>query len=82
MLEMRPNCECCDRDLPPDSTGAMICSFECTFCEDCGRTRLRGLCPNCGGRLSPRPPREVRLLEKHPASTRRVHNPHCMDRIA
>ena len=31
MLELRPNCECCDKDLPPDSREAFICSFECTF---------------------------------------------------
>ena len=82
MLEMRPNCECCDRDLPPDQPGAMICSFECTFCEDCTRTRLKGLCPNCGGRLFTRPLRETHLLEKHPASTRRVHNPRCTESAA
>jgi hypothetical protein len=34
-LELRPNCEWCDRDLPPASTLARICSFECTFCADC-----------------------------------------------
>ena len=77
MLEMRPNCECCDRDLPPDSTQAMICTFECTFCEGCTRTRLKGLCPNCGDELVQRPLRAARLLEKHPASTTRVHNPKC-----
>ncbi len=82
MLEMRPNCECCDRDLPPDRSGAMICTFECTFCEDCTRERLHGCCPNCGGELKARPVRETRLLQKHPASTRRVHNPHCMDPTA
>ena len=82
MLEMRPNCECCDRDLPADRSGAMICTFECTFCEDCARTRLHGLCPNCGGGLVQRPLRATRLLEKHPASTRRVHNPGCMDPAA
>ena len=77
MLEMRPNCECCDKDLPPDSAVAMICTFECTFCEDCARDRLQGTCPNCGGDLRPRPSRPTRLLEKYPASTRRVHNPKC-----
>lgn len=30
MLEMRPGCECCDKDLPPDSVDARICTFECT----------------------------------------------------
>ena len=79
MLEMRPNCECCDRDLPPDSAGAMICTFECTFCEDCARGKLSGACPNCGGVLLPRPVRPAHLLQKHPASLRRVHNPKCAE---
>ena len=51
MLELRPNCECCDKDLPPESKEAFICSFECTFCIDCVTQRLSGLCPNCGGEL-------------------------------
>jgi hypothetical protein len=57
MLELRPNCECCDRDLPPDSRLALICSFECTFCQDCASARLGGRCPNCGGELVARPVR-------------------------
>lgn len=79
MLEMRPNCECCDRDLPPDSGTAMICTFECTFCEACARDRLHGVCPNCGGELKLRPRRPAALQVKHPASTRRIHNPKCRD---
>ena len=55
MLQMRPNCECCDRDLPPDAPGALICSFECTWCAACAQTVLGGSCPNCGGDLAPRP---------------------------
>jgi hypothetical protein len=77
MLEMRPNCECCDKDLPPDSTQAMICTFECTFCADCAAHRLKGVCPNCGGGFQPRPVRPSRLLQKYPASSRRIHNPAC-----
>jgi uncharacterized protein len=57
VLEMRSTCECCGVDLPPESTDAMICSFECTFCRDCVQTRLRGTCPNCGGQLVVRPTR-------------------------
>jgi len=72
MLALRPNCECCDRDLAPDQTGAMICSFECTFCEACANNRLGGACPNCGGALVARPPRSSALLLKFPASTDRV----------
>ena len=77
MLEMRPNCECCDKDLPPDSTEALICTFECTFCTDCAGERLKGVCPNCGGGFQARPVRPARLLQKYPASTKRVHNAEC-----
>jgi len=78
MLEIRPNCECCDRDLPPDSTEAMICTFECTFCRECVENHLNGVCPNCGGGFTTRPVRPAGLLKKYPASTKRVHNPECM----
>jgi len=54
---MRATCECCGVDLPPGSTDAMICSYECTFCRDCVETRLHGTCPNCGGQLVARPTR-------------------------
>src|SRR5258708_34358147 len=54
-LELRPNCECCDRDLPPESTLARICSYECTFCADCVENVLFNVCPNCGGGFVPRP---------------------------
>ncbi len=72
MLALRPNCECCDRDLPPDSADAMICTFECTFCADCVDTRLGGACPNCGGGFVARPIRPAHLLEKYPPSTERI----------
>lgn len=72
MLELRPNCECCDRDLPPTSGEARICSFECTFCVACADNVLRGRCPNCGGELVARPRRPDEKLAKYPASSRRV----------
>ncbi|MBM7050022.1 MULTISPECIES: DUF1272 domain-containing protein [Rhizobium] len=72
MLELRPNCECCDRDLPPESRAAMICTFECTFCVNCVGNVLGGICPNCGGEFVPRPIRPAALLAKYPASTKRV----------
>ncbi|MCP5148830.1 MAG: DUF1272 domain-containing protein [Pseudomonadales bacterium] len=72
MLELRPNCECCDKDLPPDSTEAMICSFECTFCRACADAALNGTCPNCGGNLVARPIRPAASLATNPASTERV----------
>ncbi len=75
MLALRPNCECCDRDLPPESADARICSFECTFCADCATTRLAGRCPNCGGELVVRPRRPADRLAKFPASTQRVFKP-------
>ncbi|HMM74617.1 MAG TPA: DUF1272 domain-containing protein [Gammaproteobacteria bacterium] len=74
MLELRPNCECCDRDLPPDSPLARICSFECTFCARCAEL-LGERCPNCGGELVPRPRRPAASLQQHPASTTRVSKP-------
>jgi len=76
MLALRPNCECCDRDLPADSRDARICTFECTFCADCTDNRLGGLCPNCGGNLVERPIRPAAALGRFPASTERVTKPH------
>ncbi|MBU0584372.1 MAG: DUF1272 domain-containing protein [Alphaproteobacteria bacterium] len=72
MLDLRPNCECCDKDLAPAATDAMICTYECTFCADCVEAVLGGVCPNCGGSFSPRPIRPAAMLAKHPASTERV----------
>jgi hypothetical protein len=72
MLELRPNCECCDKDLPPEATDAMICTFECTFCVECAENILGGRCPNCGGNFSARPIRPAAALARHPASTKRV----------
>lgn len=69
MLDMRPNCEICDRDLPANSQIARICSLECTFCSDCHAT----ICPNCGGDLQIRPTRAGDMLKKYPASTKRVN---------
>jgi len=72
-LELRPNCECCDKDLPPAAPDAMICSFECTFCAECVETRLPGgRCPNCGGEFVRRPVRPAEKLATNPPSARRV----------
>ena len=79
MLQLRPNCEYCDKDLPPGATDARICTYECTFCADCVERVLHNVCPNCGGGFVPRPIRPVRewrpglSLAKRPASTERVH---------
>ena len=72
MLELRPSCECCDTDLPPASTLARICTYECTFCADCAEGCLGGVCPNCGGNFVPRPIRPAALLGVNPPSTERV----------
>jgi len=76
MLKLKPNCECCDRDLPPDSGDARICTFECTFCAECVSTRLGDVCPNCGGDFVPRPIRPAHLLARYPASTERFVKTH------
>jgi uncharacterized protein len=75
MLKLKPSCECCDRDLPPDSQDARICSFECTFCAICASDLLAGICPNCGGELLRRPIRPPAALARFPASTERHVKP-------
>jgi hypothetical protein len=75
MLQLRPNCECCNTDLPPDSSEVRICSFECTFCAGCVDSVLGGKCPNCGGDFAVRLTRGGALLEKYPASPERIYKP-------
>ena len=90
MLELRPNCEWCDRDLPPDSADAMICTYECTYCADCVRDVLHGVCATCGGNLVPRPIRPrtahrdgVRTGLAHtPAATARTRSRWTADEVA
>jgi len=90
MLSLRPNCELCDCDLPPDSAEARICSYECTYCSHCVETVLHDVCPTCGGNFTPRPirPRRAWRAEKtlglryQPASTKRVHTPYTAAEIA
>jgi len=72
MLELRPNCENCDRDLPPESPDAMICTYECTWCRECADEVMKGVCPNCGGNLERRPIRPAALLDRDPPSSKRV----------
>lgn len=76
MLALKPNCECCDKDLPAAAPDAMICTFECTFCADCVETRLGGACPNCGGNVVSRPIRPAAALSRFPASTERFTKAH------
>jgi hypothetical protein len=88
MLELRPNCEYCDKDLPPHAADARICSFECTFCAECVDKALFNVCPNCGGGFAPRPIRPVSerrsevCLAKRPASTTRVHLKRSPEEVA
>ena len=85
MLELRPNCECCNIDLPPDSEDVVICSFECTFCYSCASTKLNFICPNCSGGLVFRPIRTLTVvysLENYPASSKRIYQPdNCTSKI-
>jgi hypothetical protein len=81
VLEIRPNCECCDRDLGP-SDAAYICTFECTWCPDCVDTFPGRSCPNCGGDLQRRPVRPPSLLNDHPVGVRRVRAAGCLERFA
>jgi hypothetical protein len=86
-LELRPNCECCDCDLPPASTNARICSYECTFCVDCVANVLQNVCPNCGGGFTPRPVRPATewrsglSVAKRPPSTKRIRLSYSRDDI-
>ena len=75
MLAIRPNCEHCGKDLPNTSTEAMICSFECTYCQDCAKHVFKNVCPSCGGNFVSRPIRPQVMLRKYPASTERVYDP-------
>jgi uncharacterized protein len=87
-LQLRPNCEYCDKNLPPDATDARICSFECTFCADCVEMKLHNVCPNCGGGFERRPIRPATEWRpgvsrlKQPASEQRVHLKYGTDDIA
>lgn len=76
MLLIKPNCECCDKDLPPDAKDARICTFECTFCEDCVTNHFQGVCPNCGGDFVQRPIRPSEWLAEYPASPNRFTKDH------
>ncbi|MEP5616305.1 MAG: DUF1272 domain-containing protein [Flavobacteriaceae bacterium] len=75
MLEIRPNCEHCNKDLPNTSTDAMICSFECTYCKVCALTVFENVCPSCSGNFVERPIRPQKEIENHPASTLAVFKP-------
>ena len=75
MLEIRPNCEHCNKDLPNTSTEAMICSFECTYCKMCAVEIFENVCPSCSGNFVARPIRPLKMIQKYAASTKRVFKP-------
>ena len=75
MIEIRTNCENCNKALPPNSEEAMICAFECTFCKDCVETILFNVCPNCSGGFEKRPVLRSAFLEKYPPSDKRIYKP-------
>ncbi|MBX2845933.1 MAG: DUF1272 domain-containing protein [Saprospiraceae bacterium] len=81
MLELRPNCEHCDKNLPNTSTEAMICSFECTYCFSCAMELFKNVCPSCGGNFQPRPIRPAVELGNHPVSTTRIHHPKNLETL-
>ena len=87
-LQLRPNCEYCDKDLPPHATDARICSYECTFCADCVENKLHNVCPNCGGGFAPRPIRPATewrpgvSVAKQPPSDKRVHLKYSLEDVA
>ena len=87
-LQLRPNCEYCDKDLPPSAMEARICSYECTFCADCADNKLQNVCPICGGGFAPRPIRPAQewrpglTVAKRPPSDKRVHLSYSLDDIA
>lgn len=87
MLALRPNCELCDVDLPPDAPNARICSYECTFCADCVANTLHDVCPNCGGGFAPRPIRPRRAwregagLATDPPDARRHSMRYTMEQV-
>jgi hypothetical protein len=86
-LQLRPNCEYCDKDLPPNSQEARICSYECTFCADCVASKIDNVCPNCGGGFTPRPIRPLKqwrpgiCLSMQAPSDKRVHLKYALDDI-
>ena len=80
MLEIRPNCEHCNKDLPNTSTEAMICSFECTYCKNCAIEIFKNVCPSCAGNFVERPIRPSKKIEKYPASTKIVFKPKDLKR--
>lgn len=87
MLQLRPNCELCDKELPPEAGDARICSYECTFCAHCVETVLHNVCPNCGGGFVQRPIRPAMAyrpgvsVHDDPPATERRHSKYTRQEI-
>jgi len=75
MLEIRPNCEHCNKELPNTSKEAMICSFECTYCRECALKIFENVCPSCSGNFVERPIRPKVAILKYPASNKSIFKP-------
>ena len=73
MLILLPNCECCDRDLPPESDQARICTYECTFCADCAENRFGEHLPELRRRSRPPPDPPAREAAEGSGRDRPVH---------
>lgn len=80
MLDIRPNCEHCNKELPNTSTDAMICSFECTYCKECALDIFENVCPSCSGNFVGRPIRPQKKIEGNPASTERIFKPKDLEK--
>jgi hypothetical protein len=81
MLEIRPNCEHCGKDLPNTSTEAMICTFECTYCKECALEIFENVCPSCSGNFVQRPIRTSKMIEKYPVSIKKVFKPKDLEKV-
>ena len=75
MLDNRPTCEHCNKNLPNTSTEAMICTFECTYCKTCALEIFENVCPTCAGNFVERPIRPSKMIDKYPASTKIIFKP-------
>ena len=80
MLEIRPNCEHCNKDLPYTSTEAMICSYECTYCKTCAIYIFENVCPSCSGNFVERPIRPKHQIKNNPSSTKLIFKPKDLEK--
>jgi len=72
VLELRPNCECCDRDLPPDATDDRICTMNAPSAPPAPRMCSMVLAQLRRYSYAATDPPPPEMLVRHPASTKRV----------